>query len=349
MPWRRWVFLATGALVVTGAAASEVRGAVALQSSVQPVLTVNGHEVSEEEFRWFMEQERAEVFRYFRSRHGLDEGKDFWTQRVEGITPRAMLQSNAVARVVREKVEQVLFLELGLVEDIRYATFLAQLEKLNLKREQAARLGRTVYGPVRYAQLQYYQHWKASLQARAQEKLAEKQWPLREKDLRKFYDEHRALFRGLPLSALEVVTVRAEQKPEAARSAAGQILARLKAGNELTNALKGPWGEDHVKVSRQRFEEISPDRLGELFPDEQQLRQVLALAPGEGVLVVDSEAVTRVVRCLRKAGGEVRPYEVVQRQVSERWLAQQYDRHIDRLAGDAKVQLNQTALNELLP
>jgi len=35
-----------------------------------------------------------------------------------------------VARITREKVEQILFEELGLGKDISYATFLAQLAKL---------------------------------------------------------------------------------------------------------------------------------------------------------------------------------------------------------------------------
>jgi hypothetical protein len=316
-------------------------------------LVINQHEVSREEFRWFMEQERGGVFRHFKTRHNLEDGRGFWTHEIEGTTPKAMLQSNSVARITREKVEQILFRELGLVQDISYATFLAQLERLNEERERAAKLGRTVYGPVRYTQLQYYQHWKATLRAQAGEKLAEKQWAPREEDLRKFYNENRDLFRVLPLSTLEVVTVQARKKPAAAeradavRSAAGMIRARFQAGSTLADVLKGRWGDDRIEVSGQRFEEINADRLGELLPDEEELKAVLALAPGGTVLLVDSDAGARVVRCLGKTAGEARPYEAVQRQVRERWLAQQYDRHIERLVSQAKVQVNQEALDAL--
>jgi PPIC-type PPIASE domain len=274
---------------------------------------------------------------------------------VEGTTPRAMLQSNAVARVVREKVEQILFLELGLVQDIRYTTFLDQLEKLNLEREQAARLGRTVYGPVRFTQLQFYQHWKAGLRAEAMEELAEKRWHPRDEDLREFYEENQALFRALPSCTAEVVTVQARKKAatgeraDAVRSAADSIVVKLRAGTTLSAVLKERPKGEALDVSGQRFEEINADRLGELFPDEEQVKAVLALRAGETALLVGSDSEVRVVRCLARNAGEVRPYAAVQRQVRERWLDQQYERHIERLAGQAKVKVNQEALDALLP
>jgi hypothetical protein len=242
-----------------------------------------------------------------------------------------------------------------LVKDIRYATFLARLEKLNEEREQAARQGRAVYGPVRYTQLQYYQHWKATLRAQAKDKLAEKQWAPREEELRKFYDENEALFRALPSSTLEVVTVRAQKKPVtgedagAVQPSAEGVLARLKAGSALADLLKEPPPDDSVSISGRRFEEINGDRLGELFPAEGQLKSVLALAPGETALLMGSDGEAKVIRCLARKAGEVRPYEAVQRQVRERWLDQQYERHLERLARQAKVKVNREALGALLP
>jgi hypothetical protein len=262
-----------------------------------------------------------------------------------------MLQSNTVARVIREKIEQILFLELGLVKDISYTAFLAQLETLNEQREEAARQGRAVYGPVRYTQLQFYEHWKARLRVQAKEKLAEKQWSPSAQELRRFYDEHRALFQAQPSFNLEVVTVRAHNEADTGtvRSAAEGVLARLKAGSALTDLLKEPPPDDHLSVSGRRFEGINADRLGELFPAEGQLKSVLALAPGETALVMGSDGEAWVVRCLAQQAGEIQPYEAVRRQVKERWLDQQYERHLERLARQAAVKVNQEALDALLP
>ncbi len=318
-------------------------------------LVINNQPVSREEFRWFMEQERAAVVAYFKAQHNLDYGRGYWNHEVAGTTPKAALQQKTVDRLVHEKAEQLLFQELGLVQDIRYATFLEQLEKTNKNREQAAKEGKVVYGPIRYTQLQFYGHWKATLRAQATEQLAQKRWPATEESWRKFYDDNRSLFRAPASSTLEVVAVQTSGKPAtgnragSVQSAAREILAQLKAGAAMPDLLKAQSERVDVKVSGRRLEEIHADRLGELFPAEEQLKAVLALAPGEAVLLTDSEAQARVIRCLGTVAAKDRPYEAVQSQVKERWLGQQYDRHIKHLAGRAQVRVNLEVIDALLP
>ena len=187
------------------------------------------------------------------------------------------------------------------------------------------------------------------------EKLAEKRWLPKEKGLRNYYDENRTLFRALPSCTVEVVTVQARKKPatgehaDAVRSAAASVLTKLRAGATLSAVLKERPKGEALDVTGQRFEEINADRLGELLPDEEQVKGVLALRTGETTLLVGSGSEARVVRCLASIPGGVRPYEAVQRQVRERWLDQKYERHIERLAGQAKVKVNQEALEALLP
>jgi hypothetical protein len=342
----RWLWAASVCLRAAGAG---------IPSDQDVVLRINTHPVSHAEFRWFMEQERAGVVAFFMAQHNLEYVEGFWNHDVGGTTPKAILRKRTVDRLVQEKVEQILFQELGLVQDIRYAAFLEQLERSNREREQAAKEGKGVYGPIRYTQLQFYGHWKATFRAQAAEKMAQKQWPATEDSLRKFYGDHRSLFRAPPSASLEVVTVQAGRKlpagnrADSVQSAARKVLARLKAGEVLPGLLKDQSESEDVKVSGQRLEEINADRMCELFPAEDQLKTVLALAPGESALLTDSEAQIRVVRCLGKAPGEDRAFEAVQRQVRDRWLGQKYDRHLERLAAQAQVQLNQEAVDRLLP
>lgn len=337
---------AIGALALTaGIVATGTEGAA---------LVVNQHEVRREEFQWFMEQERAGVVAYFKANFNLEDGQSFWNHQAGGTTPKATLQKRTVERLVREKVEQILFQEVGLVRDISYAAFLQQLQTLNREREEAAKKGEAVYGPIRYTQLQFYGHWKATLRAQATEKLAQKQLLPTEESRRRFYDDNRSLFRAPPSCTLENVTVQAELKPAAGEAAgnlqstARKILSQLKAGKALPDLLKDQTRSDDVKVSWERHEEINADRIVELFPNEQQSKAVLALAPGEATLLTDSDARARVVRCLGKVQGQDRPYEAVQRQVKDRWLGEQYDRYIKDLASQAQVQINQEAIDTLL-
>ncbi len=154
------------------------------------VLTINKYPVGREEFNWFMQQERAGVFQYVKSKYGLDYGKDFWDKPCDGTTPKALLQKQTIEKIVSEKVQQLLFKELGLIQDVNYTAFCENLEKLNKEREEAVRQGRVIYGPVRYTQLQYYGHWMATMQIQAKEILAKRQFDANEqaKDIDRQYD-----------------------------------------------------------------------------------------------------------------------------------------------------------------
>ncbi len=321
---------------------------------MEPAAVVVNHQaVSRDEFLWFAEQERAGVIAFFKGRYNLEYGPDYWERKVGGTTPRAVLQQKTIERLLREKVEQSLFQELGLVQDIRYAAFLQQLEKSNRDREQAAKQGKVVYGPTRYSQLQFYGHWKATLRAQATEKLAQQRWPATEELLRQFYADNRTLFRAPPSATLEVVTVQTSRIPplnnraEPVQSVARKLLSQLKAGGALPDLLHDRSEEDAVKVSWRRLEELNADRLSELFPDEGQIKQVLALAPKDSALLTDSDTQARVVRCVGKVLGTDRPYEAVRAQVKERWLSQRYERHLADLAGQAQLQINQAVIDAL--
>lgn len=178
-----------------GAACGMAQDAIPSTNAV-PVLFVNRQPVSAEEFVWFMRQERAGVFQFVKAKFNLDYGTNFWDRKLSGGTPRALLRQRTVERIAREKVQQLLFRELGLVEDIGYASFVKNLERLNRERESAARQGQVIYGPVRYTQLQYYAHWMAGLRLRATEQLAQGRWDVSDGQVRDFYERNKEQFRG---------------------------------------------------------------------------------------------------------------------------------------------------------
>ncbi len=138
------VFL-IGAALVLACSVALTSGATQQQ---EVLMRVNGDEVGVEEFRWFAGEERAGVIRYFQQKHQAGLEKGFWTRKYGGEIPREVLETNTVRRVIREKTEQGLFRELGLLEDTRFSSFLAALEKTNAEREQAVKSGRVVFGPV---------------------------------------------------------------------------------------------------------------------------------------------------------------------------------------------------------
>jgi hypothetical protein len=332
-------------------------GAAAVAATVFPsheeVLLVNGQAVSAEEFKWFMEQERSHVVARFATRYGLEYGKGFWTHSVEGKTPRMSLEQATVSRLVREKVEQALFLELGLVNDIRYSWFLKDLDQINREREQAVREGRVVYGPVRYPQLAYYSHWKTGLQIRAKEKLAQGRFGITEGTLKAFYEENRGRFKSVELFDLEIATVESPSAADtgnpatASESMALRILSRLRAGESMGQATGGP--SEGVRISSRRFNQANAERIGELFGGSEVQKRVTSLIPGGSMIVTHSHHACQVVQCLGRSGNAVLPYEEVKERVRAAYVQKQYDRLITELASKAKVGKSQEVIDSLLP
>ena len=152
-------------------------------------LSVNHCAVSAEEFKWFMQQERAGVFHDVKTRCNFDYGRNFWDRNCAGTTAKKLIEQRTINRIVREKIQQLLFKDLGLIEDARYSVFLENLEYLNANRERAAQQGHVIYGPVHYSVPQYYGHWMATLQIRAKEKLAREQFRVTDEKLRVFARE----------------------------------------------------------------------------------------------------------------------------------------------------------------
>jgi hypothetical protein len=230
-----------------------------------PVLLVNRQPVSAEEFVWFMQQERAGVFQLVKAKFNLDHGTNFWDRELSGGTPRALLRQRTVERIVHEKVQQLLFRELGLVGDIRYATFVKNLEKLNRERESAAQQGQVVYGPVRYTQLQYYVHWMAGLRLCATEQLAQSRWDVSDGQVRDFYERNKEQFRRAEIAATPTRETDSETNASPTPGASQPILsfeeARPRARSQYLDYLYNQLVSDRVKQADVRLNQAMVDAL----------------------------------------------------------------------------------------
>ena len=321
-----------------------------------PLLFVNGYAVSIEEFRWFMQQERAGVFQYVKTRYNLDYGKGFWDHNCEGTTPKAILHKRTIEHGVSEKVQQILFKELGLIQDTSYSVFLDNLEKLNREREKAVQQKRVIYGPVRYTQLQYYGHWMANLQIQAKEKLSQEQFGVTEQKLRAFYDEHKdEFFKKAGTITLEMVTMQAERQSDSGENSellettAGEIFSKIKGGQGIEQIMQEYVDRKDIKVSCCRFDEINDDRLSEIFTDSENFKKVKAMVPGQSVKLSASGSTLHIAKCISKTSGSYLPYENIKAVVKTKYLDQKYDQLVGDMVKKADIEINQKILEKLEP
>ena len=316
------------------------------------VLMINGTTVSREEFGWFADQERAGVISYCQEKYGATPGKDLWTRQLGKTTAQTLLQNQTIARLTREKVQLLLFQQLGLLEDLSFTAFQANLEKMNRERTEAKARGRVIYGPVNFTPLQFYGHRTASLQLQAKAILARNQLLPAEAGLKKYYNSHRELYRTTKLSSWLLINLRTDPPRDGSPSnqlpaTVKALLNKLKSIPDSGNAAPAFDGFDGVKVTVDRYDSLTSDRLGEVFTDEKLFAQVQAVKPGGCVTVTTSENAAQIVKCLSRQPSAARPFTEVRENVRRRWLDEAYDGMLNDLTKQAAIRINRAALDSI--
>lgn len=124
---------------------------LAATATANPVGTINGHPVSEQEYRVFAEQEKPMVISYFIRTHGAVQSPSFWNTAWGGEAPTAVLAERVVRKIARTRIIQELGIEHGIGQTVKsYDDFMAELQEVNAQRRKWVDEGRVIYGPVQY-------------------------------------------------------------------------------------------------------------------------------------------------------------------------------------------------------
>lgn len=182
----------SGKKIIAGAALAIVLAVCGLlfcnhSNSGGIIATVNGLELSAEEFLMAKEAEKQEVVRYFREKYDADENGEFWTSEFQGEVPEEMWKQATLKTAVKNKLEQAAALENHIIEDISYDKFKEKLEEENGERRKRQENQQVVYGPERFEEQEYYHYWMSNLRLALKQKMAEQAMMEKEVQLKAFY------------------------------------------------------------------------------------------------------------------------------------------------------------------
>lgn len=164
------------------------------------LLSVDGYPVSAEEFQLFLQDERALTAAYFGQTYGAEIDAGFWNREFDGQTPNQYAREAAFRELLRAKEESILLKERGLVEDIRYETLMADLEKTNAERADMLERGEVFYGLTEYDAATYYAYVRSQRWGELVRSQSSYSSPTRE-ELRAVYDESPDYFTSPPVYA----------------------------------------------------------------------------------------------------------------------------------------------------
>jgi hypothetical protein len=188
-PAFRWLTLFCQHWTILLAIPSSLFGS-ALTADTDSVAHIDHEELTVAEYQLFVANRKAEfASRYFQSKDVIDAPA--WATQVDGRSVAARLKEAALADALQAKARQVLYKEYGLLDELSWPVFLAELARENERRGRAIARGSPVYGPATFSPRAYYRYRDAHLALRLSELLRTREAGPSETWERTFYATYR--------------------------------------------------------------------------------------------------------------------------------------------------------------
>lgn len=117
------------------------------EDEVDFVLKVNGDMIGREQYEDAVNKFRAQVISDF---NGSVVDDDFWEDEVNGVSPKQALEELAVRECVETQVLLGLGREEGLTQVLDYNMLVDEMNRENVRRQEAVSRGEAIYGPITY-------------------------------------------------------------------------------------------------------------------------------------------------------------------------------------------------------
>ena len=153
-------------------------------------LTINGNEISKEEFLDAVSQRKYEVSSYFTGKNSVNVDSEFWERNIDGEIPYEKLADEAVEELKYFHAVYGLAEEKGYVEDGSYEAFLARWKAENQYRKEKIERGEVVYGLSEYTLDLYREYEMDTIQKSYCGDVSNEGMDITDEDREAYYAEH---------------------------------------------------------------------------------------------------------------------------------------------------------------
>lgn len=240
-------------------------------------------------------------------------------------------------------------MENGIAGDIGYKGFLKSLKEENEKRKEAVKKGQVIYGPEQYGVNEYFDYQLANHVFKLKEKLFTGEFAVSEEDMRNKYESDKDKHYRLPdFVKLEKITIpfgsgaNERESPKQLITKAKRMLESGKAFGEVASQFNRDG-----KAEEQILDETTAKNDGYLYPE---LKAVAgSMEPGQISGPIEAEGEFVIVKCTDKQTNRYQSYADVKDKVRTAYMDEQYEQIIDKLVGEARVQINQEVYDSIFP
>lgn len=320
------------------------------------ILTVNGEQVSLNEFLTVLSGLRSNTYSYFSQKYGSTDSKNFWTTSFNGEVPVNVLKQKTIDALKKLKIEQMLMKQYGITNDISYSGFLKDFKAENERRKIAVGENHAIYGPMQYEEKIYYDNLQTERIEKLKQRLSGKKFFISEEEIKIFYNDNKdEKYKNkdsikiekiaLPIiNVYEDVSMNEKGKPEMVIS---QILKRIRGGEKFK-----------IVVDDYKSKGVKEVEFEELVFDGSTLMNYAALYPEISSKVNDmntnqiSDIISErnslnIIKIIEKKSGVYKTYEEVKGQIKKELIDKKYERMINKLLDSANVKLREKILRKI--
>lgn len=300
------------------------------------LLEINHIPIPEQEFRMFVQDEKALTASYFTSQYGAEMGKEFWNKQYGQEVPIKVAKQNALQKLIKVKVEQQLAVEYGIVQQVDFKEIKKQIENQT-----------SIYGVENMEGLEAYTiyHSKIVLDTLAKYKLATP--PIAKEKLMDYYNKEQMTAFKYPddIKAVQVsITGSKGGEISTVVEAVKQDIQKGITIKEL-QVKYGPRCELGINIKEYGQKESKEENGTEL---ENKLKDLAyTLKPNQMAEPVAYGEYYYIMICLERREGQTIPFETAKISIEEKFKEEKFNQEVEKRVKKAKIQINKADYNKL--
>ena len=326
---------------------------VSINKNNQYVATVNGESVSVHEVKRIIASECAGIYNYFKEKYNVDDSKNFWTSSYNGESTIDMLRENVMKKLIRIKIQQILAREKGIIQDIGYPEFIRALEHENRRRAEAVKNKQAIFGLVKFTERAFFDKTFGEMVFQLKEKI-KKESSIGENKLKEYYEANKdKLFKKLDKIKIQKISVpyssKYKTKKEDSEYRIMEIKARLNKVEDFEEISELYSKDSSIKIefSEQVFDDSTARSDYKKWPE-------LALMAGnlpEGEVsdIFEENESFYIIKCIERSDSGYKSLDEVKNDVESLIADDEYEKMIDKLVSEAKVDINEKVYEKIKP
>lgn len=329
-------------LVAAISASLVLISSIRMKTNVNSVLmSVNGSEISEDEFNMYLVFNKALIADYFKQIYDADYSEHFWTTSYAGVTPLQKLVDEAKAQLTRAKVEQRLAQQSGIVKEIGFRAFQNEMEAENSRRIKAAANNEIVYGPATFELQAFYNYYMSNLENKTIDAMRSNGLiVISEEQLKKNYETNKQLQFTLPGEiSLEWATL-----PYGSGTAFKDKADALVIMNQLQKAVAE--GESEIDTANglgiDVFEAVitNASRRSAALESPLALQKATQLMVGESSDIFEENGALHIIRCLSIGDPINQSFELVKDSIAHQMALEKFSDIVKLDVKNAAIEWN---------